>query len=119
MKVTTQRKASEVNQRNVNPCARRPSKSISVPTAENRATEMALEYITKNGIKPRMTLKEFAEFFKMPLEQVQSDARRNYLPLMPRTTPGRRELLQVNMVAYYAHSLAASGNYIANATAFQ
>ncbi|CAI2140970.1 TPA: hypothetical protein ACWX6F_001685 [Serratia marcescens] len=116
MKGQAQRKVNEVNQaRSQLYGGRLAGRS----TAENRATEMALEYITKNGIKPRMTLKEFAEFFKMPLEQVQSDARRNYLPLMPRTTPGRRELLQVNMVAYYAHSLAASGNYIANATAFQ
>ncbi|EMF8143667.1 MULTISPECIES: hypothetical protein [Serratia] len=116
MKGQAQRKVNEVNQ----PRSQvRVGRHAGRSTSENRATELALEYITKNGIKPRMTLKEFAEFFKMPLEQVQSDARRNYLPLMPRTTPGRRELLQVNMVAYYAHSLAASGNYIANATAFQ
>ncbi|CUY72388.1 hypothetical protein [Serratia marcescens] len=119
MRASVQRKVNEVNQAKVNLSGRRSTKSAATSIAESRATEMALEYITKNGIKPRMTLKEFAEFFKMPLEQVQSDARRNYLPLMPRTTPGRRELLQVNMVAYYAHSLAASGNYIANATAFQ
>ncbi|WP_162598290.1 hypothetical protein [Serratia marcescens] len=116
MKGQAQRKVNEVNQ----PRSQvRVGRHAGRSTSENRATELALEYITKNGIKPRMTLKEFAEFFKMPLEQVQSDARRKYLPLMPRTTPGRRELLQVNMVAYYAHSLAASGNYIANATAFQ
>jgi hypothetical protein len=116
MKATAQRKVNEVNQQRSQVYgARLPGRS----TAENRATEMALEYITKNGIKPRMTLKEFAEFFSMPLEQVQSDARRNYLPLMPRTTPGRRELIQVNMVAYYAHSLAASGDYMAKAAAFQ
>ncbi|HFT1084492.1 TPA: hypothetical protein ACXI7C_000773 [Serratia marcescens] len=116
MKGQAQRKVNEVNQ----PRSQvRVGRHAGRSTSDNRATELALEYITKNGIKPRMTLKEFAEFFKMPLEQVQSDARRNYLPLMPRTTPGRRELLQVNMVAYYAHSLAASGNYIANATAFQ
>lgn len=116
MKGQAQRKVNEVNQ----PRSQvRVGRHAGRTTSENRANELALEYITKNGIKPRMTLKEFAEFFKMPLEQVQSDARRNYLPLMPRTTPGRRELLQVNMVAYYAHSLAASGNYIANATAFQ
>lgn len=116
MKGQAQRKVNEVNQ----PRSQvRVGRHAGRSTSENRATELALEYITKNGIKPRMTLKEFAEFFKMPLEQVQSDARRNYLPLMPRTTPGRRELLQVNMVAYYAHSLAASGNYISNTTAFQ
>ncbi|MBH2619860.1 hypothetical protein I5K99_05495 [Serratia marcescens] len=116
MKGQAQRKVNEVNQ----PRSQvRVGRHAGRSTSENHATELALEYITKNGIKPRMTLKEFAEFFKMALEQVQSDARRNYLPLMPRTTPGRRELLQVNMVAYYAHSLAASGNYIANATAFQ
>ncbi|HEI9848058.1 MULTISPECIES: hypothetical protein [Serratia] len=118
MKGQAQRKVNEVNQAKVNLPGRRSSKSAAASIAENRAMEMALEYITKNGIKPRMTLKEFAEFFKMPMEQVQSDARRNYLPLMPRSTPGRRELLQVNMVAYYAHSLAASGAYMSQSGAF-
>jgi hypothetical protein len=69
---------------------------------EREAMALALSHLTEKGIKPRMTLKEFAEFYDMDLRQVQSDAERRYLPLVPRTIPGRRELLQVNMVAYYA-----------------
>lgn len=117
MSATAQRKASEVNRRKLHGVAPRVTKAATV--TERIAQEMALEYITKNGIKPRMTLKEFADFFNMPLGQVQSDARRNYLPLMPRIDPNRRELMQVNMVAYYAMSLAASNGCLEKAAAFQ
>ncbi|CAM4019383.1 MULTISPECIES: hypothetical protein [Lelliottia] len=87
-------------------------------TKEREAKTLALAHLTEKGIKPRMTLKEFAEFYDMDLRQVQSDAERRYLPLVPRTTPGRRELLQVNMVAYYARMYLDSFNHLDKAAAF-
>ncbi len=85
---------------------------------EREAMNLALAYLTEKGIKPRMTLKEFAEFFEMDLRQVQSDAERAYLPIAPRSLPGRRELLQVNMVAYYASMYLDGFNHLDKAAAF-
>lgn len=85
---------------------------------EREAMTLALAHLTEKGIRPRMTLKEFAEFYDMDLRQVQSDAERSYLPLVPRTMPGRRELLQVNMVAYYARMYLDGFNHLDKASAF-
>lgn len=87
-------------------------------TKEREAMTLALAHLTEKGIKPRMTLKEFAEFYDMELRQVQSDAERRYLPLVPRAMPGRRELLQVNMVAYYARMYLDGFNHLDKDSAF-
>lgn len=81
-------------------------------TKEREAMDLALAYLTEKGIKPRMTLKEFAGFYSLDLRQVQSDSERNYLPLVPRTLPNRRELIQVNMVAYYARMYLDGFNHL-------
>lgn len=87
-------------------------------TQEREAMDRALVYLTEQGIKPQMTLKEFAEFFGMDLRQVQSDAERGYLTLKPREIPDRRELIQVNMVAYYARMYLDSVRHLGKASAF-
>lgn len=66
------------------------------------AMELSLSYLTANNIRPSMTLSEYAKFTGMELRQVQSDAERNYLPLLKRTMNNRRELKRINMVALYA-----------------
>jgi len=85
---------------------------------EREAMSLALSHLTEKGIKPRMTLREFADFYGMELRQVQSDAERRYLPMVPRTMPGRRELLQVNMVAYYARMYLDGFTHLDKASAF-
>lgn len=85
---------------------------------EREAMALALAYLTEKGIKPRMTVKEFAEFYGLDLRQVQSDMDRNYLPRVPRTIPDRRELKQVNMVAYYARMYLDGFNHLEKAAAF-
>lgn len=85
---------------------------------EREAMTLALAHLTEKGIKPRMTLKEFADFYDLPLRQVQSDMERNYLPRAPRVIPNRRELLQVNMVAYYARMYLDGFNHLEKTAAF-
>lgn len=77
----------------------KPSNSRPTPA---QALDLALAFLTENGIKPSMTLQEYADFTNTPLRQVQSDAERNYLPLLKRAISTRRELKRINMVALYA-----------------
>lgn len=85
---------------------------------EREAMALALAYLTEKGIKPRMTVKEFAEFYGLDMRQVQSDVDRGYLPRVPRTIPDRRELIQVNMVAYYACMYLDGFNHLEKSATF-
>lgn len=95
MKASQQSKANEVAKKlPVKPAHSRPTPA--------QAMDLALAFLTEHGIKPSMTLQEYADFTNTSLRQVQSDAERNYLPLLKRAVSTRRELKRVNMVALYA-----------------
>lgn len=79
---------------------------------EREAIAFAINHLTVHGIKPDMTLKEYAEFTKQPLYQVQSDAKRNYLPLLKPVTGKDKELRRVNVAAIYAAAYIEGAEYI-------
>ncbi|MEN3263054.1 hypothetical protein AAH678_30900 [Sodalis endosymbiont of Spalangia cameroni] len=85
---------------------------------EREALDLALAYLIERNIKPKLTLKEFSDFCGTPLRQVQSDVERGYLPIVPRTIPNRRELVQVNMVAYYALMYLDAFNHLDKSATF-
>lgn len=87
-------------------------------TREQTALDRALAHLASNGIKPVFTMQEFANYFGHPLRKVQSDAERGRLPLMPRTDPNRRELKQINMVAWYARSFLAAEALLEQSSTF-
>lgn len=95
MKTSQQSKAGEAAKK----LPIKPAHSKPTPA---QAMDLALAFLTEHGIKPSMTLQEYADFTNSTLRQVQSDADRNYLPLLKRAIPQRRELKRVNMVALYA-----------------
>lgn len=64
--------------------------------------------LIQNNIKPEMTLKEYAEFTGLNIEQITSDADRGLLPLMERKDPKKRQLRRVNIAAIYTKALAKS-----------
>lgn len=101
-----------------NPMRRTVSYPGVASTQEREAMDLALAHLTEQSIKPRLTLKEFADLYQMDLRQVQSDAERAFLPLAPRTNPNRRELLQVNMVAYYARMYLDGFSHLDKETTF-
>lgn len=84
------------------------------PTKEHEAMEFAIDKLIEHGIKPKMTLKEYAEFTGKPLHQIQSDAKRNYLPLMKPVTGMDKELKFVNVAAVFAASFIEGMDYITN-----
>ncbi|EEW1275702.1 hypothetical protein N3873_003043 [Escherichia coli] len=85
---------------------------------ELMAIDRALKHILSSGIKPVLTVQEFSEFFGQSLRKVQSDAERGYLPLVPRVDPNRRELRQINMVAWYARAFMTAEASLTKTTAF-
>lgn len=66
------------------------------------------DQLLSHGIKPEMTLKEYAAFTGRGLRQVQSDAERGLLPLMKKSNHDKRELRRVNVSAVYAKALLES-----------
>lgn len=94
---------------------------VSLPVCgarEREAMELALTHLIEKKIKPKMKLKEFADFYETTLKRVQDDVEGGYLPLVPRTIPNRRELVQVNMVAYYALMYLDAFNHLDKSATF-
>ncbi|HBC7420734.1 TPA: hypothetical protein KEY88_003445 [Serratia marcescens] len=79
---------------------------------EREAMAFAINHLTVHGIKPDMTLKEYAEFTNQSLRQIQSDATRGYLPLLKPVTKMDKELKRVNVAAIYAAAYIEGAEYI-------
>lgn len=118
MTEATQSEAIEGQQTEGSVCAGFAERQKTLPkrrksaSKEREAMAFAINHLTAHGIKPSMTLREYAEFTKQPLYQVQSDAKRKYLPLLKPVTGKDKELNRVNVAAIYATAYIEGAEYI-------